>query len=93
MEPAPAPPSRTLLGIVLALVLALGLVACVAGVGLFLWARQDGLNPIRSDQLRITLAQREDETLRLPETAKFQRFEVAGAIRRMPSRRNCWRRG
>lgn len=79
MEPAPAPPSRTLLGIVLALVLALGLVACVAGVGLFLWARQDGLNPIRAIQLRITLAQREDD-LNTPagNSEEFQRFEVAG---------------
>lgn len=79
MEPAPAPPSRTLLGIVLALVLALGLVACVAGVGLFLWARQDGLNPIRAIQLRITLAQREDDLNTPAGTSdEFQRFEVAG---------------
>ena len=79
MEPAPAPPSRTLLGIVLALVLALGLVACVAGVGVFLWARQDGLNPIRAIQLRITLAQREDD-LNTPagNSEEYQRFEVAG---------------
>src|SRR5690606_8479876 len=67
------------LGIVLALVLALALVACVAGAGLFLWARQDGLNPIRAIQLRITLAQREDDLNTPAGTSdEYQRFAVNG---------------
>lgn len=79
MESAPATPSRSLLGVLLALALAIGLVACVAGAGLFLWARQDGLNPIRAIQLRIALAQREDD-LNTPAGASddYQRFVVNG---------------
>jgi len=79
MDSAPTPPTRGLLGIVLALVLALALVACVAGAGLFLWARQDGLNPIRAIQLRITLAQREDDLNTPAGTSdEYQRFAVNG---------------
>lgn len=79
MDSAPTSPARGLLGIVLALVLALALVACVAGVGLFLWARQDGLNPIRAIQLRITLAQREDDLNTPAGTSdEYRRFVVNG---------------
>lgn len=79
MESAPPSPGRSLLGIVLALVLALALVACVVGIGLFLWARQDGLNPIRAIQLRITLAQREDDLNTPAGTSdEYQRFVVNG---------------
>ena len=79
MESAPPSPGRSLLGIVLALVLALALVACVVGIGLFLWARQDGLNPVRAIQLRITLAQREDDLNTPAGTSdEYQRFVVNG---------------
>jgi len=79
MESAPPSPGRSLLSIVLALVLALALVACVVGIGLFLWARQDGLNPVRAIQLRITLAQREDDLNTPAGTSdEYQRFVVNG---------------
>lgn len=79
MESAPPSPGRGLLSIVLALVLALALVACVVGIGLFLWARQDGLNPVRAIQLRITLAQREDDLNTPAGTSdEYQRFVVNG---------------
>jgi len=77
MESAPAPPARSLLGVLLALVLAAGLIACVAAAGLYLWARQDGLNPIRAIQLRIALSQREDELNTPAGTSdEYQRFVV-----------------
>jgi len=79
MEPAPSSPTRSLLGILLALGLAIALVVCVGGAGLFLWARQDGLNPLRAIQLRISLAQRED-ALNTPAGSSddYQRFVVTG---------------
>jgi UPF0755 protein len=37
------------------------LVVCVVGGGLFLWARQEGLNPLKAIQLRISLARHDSE--------------------------------
>jgi len=69
--------SRNLVAVVLVVVLGIVLVACVAGAGLFLWARQEGLNPLKAIQLRISLERHEDELIR-PAGAdpQFRKFEI-----------------
>lgn len=69
--------SRNLVAVVLVVVLGIVLVACVAGAGLFLWARQEGLNPLKAIQLRISLERHEDELTR-PAGAdpQFRKFEI-----------------
>ena len=52
--------SRIILTITFVLFLSVSLVTCVGGVGLYLWARQDGLNPIKAISLRISLTRNED---------------------------------
>ncbi|WP_162909926.1 endolytic transglycosylase MltG [Aggregatilinea lenta] len=51
--------------VLIALVLGCMLVTCTAGGGLYLWARQEGLNPVKAIQLRLSLA-RSDEALNTP---------------------------
>lgn len=53
--------TRTMVAIVLVAFLSMGLVACVVGGGLYLWARQEGLNPITAIRLRVSLARHNDE--------------------------------
>ncbi len=69
--------STAVRAVVIALVLGCLLVTCVAGGGLFLWARQEGLNPVRAIQLRLSLA-RNDEALNTPagDDPTFRRFVV-----------------
>lgn len=47
--------------LLIALLLSVMLVVCIIGGGLYLWARQEGLNPIKAIQLRINLALKDDE--------------------------------
>jgi UPF0755 protein len=47
--------------ILIALALSAALLVCVVGTGLYIWARQEGLNPIKAIQLRLTLALNDDE--------------------------------
>ena len=69
--------SRNLVAVVTVLVLGIVLVGCVAGAGLFLWARQEGLNPLKAIQLRISLARHEDELARPAGTdPQFRKFEI-----------------
>jgi UPF0755 protein len=53
------------------------LVACVIGGGLYLWARQETLNPITAIRLKISLTRHEDE-LQTPAGSDptFHKFEV-----------------
>ena len=70
-------PSRNLVAVVTVLVLGIVLVGCVAGAGLFLWARQEGLNPLKALQLRISLERHEDELARPAGTdPQFRKFEI-----------------
>jgi len=70
-------PSRNLVAVVTVLVLGIVLVGCVAGAGLFLWARQEGLNPLKALQLRISLERYEDELARPAGTdPQFRKFEI-----------------
>ncbi len=69
--------SRNLVAVVTVLVLGIVLVGCVAGAGLFLWARQEGLNPLKAIQLRISLERYEDELARPAGTdPQFRKFEI-----------------
>lgn len=69
--------SRNLVAVVTVLVLGIVLVGCVAGAGLFLWARQEGLNPLKALQLRISLERYEDELARPAGTdPQFRKFEI-----------------
>jgi len=69
--------SRNLVAVVTVLVLGIVLVGCVAGAGLFLWARQEGLNPLKALQLRISLERHEDELARPAGTdPQFRKFEI-----------------
>ena len=56
--------SHNLIGVLLVLILGVLLLACVVGAGLFVWARQEGLNPLKAIQLRINLERHEDELSR-----------------------------
>ncbi len=69
--------TRVMATILTVLVLSGTLVACVVGGGLYLWARQEGLNPVTAIRLRISLAQHENE-LTAPAGAdpSYHRFEV-----------------
>jgi UPF0755 protein len=53
--------TRTMLAILLVAFLSVSLIACVLGGGLYLWARQEGLNPITAIRLRISLARSANE--------------------------------
>jgi UPF0755 protein len=70
------PTSRNLITVVTVLVLGIVLVTCVVGAGLFLWARQEGLNPLKAVQLRISLERHEDDLARPagadPQLRKFE---------------------
>ncbi len=63
--------------VVIALVLGCVLVTCTAAGGLYLWARQEGLNPVKAIQLRLSLA-RSDEALNSPAGSDpaYRRFTV-----------------
>lgn len=63
---------------VLILLLGLLLVGCVAGGAVVIWAREQGLNPVRAVQLRINLA-RHDEELNTPAGTNphYETFTVA----------------
>lgn len=62
--------TRTL---ILVAILSLMLICCVAVAGIFLWARQEGLNPVKAVQLRLSLALNDDE-LNTPADARDQRY-------------------
>ncbi|HML23883.1 MAG TPA: endolytic transglycosylase MltG [Aggregatilinea sp.] len=64
--------------ILLALVLGCMLVTCTAAGGLYLWARQEGLNPVKAIQLRVSLA-RNDDALNTPAGSDptMRRFTVS----------------
>lgn len=63
--------------VVIALVLGCILITCTAVGGLALWGRQEGLNPVKAIQLRLSLA-RNDETLNTPAGGDptYRRFTV-----------------
>ncbi len=52
--------TRALLALTLAVVLGTLLVTCVVGGGLYLWARQEGLNPLTAIRLKIALTRQQD---------------------------------
>jgi UPF0755 protein len=54
-------PTRIILTILVVSFLSVALVACVVGGGLYLWARQEGLNPITAIRLKISLTRHEDQ--------------------------------
>ncbi len=69
--------TRGILALIFALVLGGTLVACVVGGGLYLWARQEGLDPLTAIRLRVRLAQHEDKLLRPAGTdPQFRQFEI-----------------
>jgi len=61
----------------IAVILSFVLLACVIGGGLYFWARQEGLNPIKAIQLRVNLERHETE-LNTPAGSDptFREFEV-----------------
>ena len=69
--------TRSCLAVLIVIALALFLVACVVGGGLYLWARQEGLNPVTAIRLKIILTRNED-TLTSPAGSdeRFREFEV-----------------
>lgn len=70
-------PTRSCLAILIVILLGLFLVACVVGGGLYLWARQEGLNPVTAIRLKIALTRQEDAlTTPAGTDPAYQRFEV-----------------
>jgi cell division protein YceG involved in septum cleavage len=69
--------SRAIITLLLVAFLSVTLVACVVGSGLYLWARQSGLDPITAIRLKINLTRYED-TLQSPAGSdeSFHKFEV-----------------
>jgi UPF0755 protein len=69
--------TRAILAVLLVTVLGVSLIACIVGGGLYLWARQEGLNPITAIRLKISLTRGED-TLSSPAGTdpQYRRFEV-----------------
>jgi UPF0755 protein len=69
--------TRAILAVLLVTVLGLSLIACIVGGGLYVWARQEGLNPITAIRLKISLTRGED-TLTSPAgiDPQYRKFEV-----------------
>jgi UPF0755 protein len=69
--------TRAILAVLLVVFLSVLLVSCVVGGGLYLWARQEGLNPVTAIRLKIRLTRYED-TLKSPAGPddSFRKFEV-----------------
>jgi hypothetical protein len=58
-------------------VLGLSLIACIVGGGLYLWARQEGLNPLTAIRLKISLTRGEDTLTTAAGTdPRFREFQV-----------------
>lgn len=53
--------TRTLLAILLVAFLSMSLIVCVVGGGLYLWSRQEGLNPVTAIRLKISLVRHEND--------------------------------
>ncbi|MBN1680688.1 MAG: endolytic transglycosylase MltG [Anaerolineae bacterium] len=63
--------------IVIALILSGMLLACVIVGGLYVWARQEGLNPVKAIQLKITLTLKDDDLNTAAGTdPTFRQFEI-----------------
>jgi UPF0755 protein len=63
---------------VIVFVLSISLVTCVVGGGLYLWARQEGLNPVKAIQLKISLARHDTElNTAAGSDPSYRRFEIA----------------
>jgi UPF0755 protein len=83
--------SRNTLGLILVLILSVGLVVCVVGGGLVLWAYQEGLNPIKAVQLRINLARHNDViTSPAGPDDQFRQFEVQPGDSAYTIAQNLW---
>ncbi|GIV80728.1 MAG: aminodeoxychorismate lyase [Anaerolineae bacterium] len=69
--------TRGILALIFTTLLGILLVTCVVGGGLYLWARQEGLNPLTAIRLRVALARHQD-VLTSPAGAdpQYRRFEV-----------------
>jgi UPF0755 protein len=69
--------TRALLAILIVTFLGLSLIVCVVGGGLYLWARQEGLNPITAIRLKISLTRSEDKlTTPAGTDPRFHEFQV-----------------
>ncbi len=69
--------SRAVLAVLLASFLGTLLIACIVGGGLYVWARQEGLNPVTAIRLKISLSRHADQlTTPAGTDPRFHEFEV-----------------
>jgi UPF0755 protein len=69
--------TRAILAVLVAATLGLTLVACIVGGGLYLWARQEGLNPVTAIRLKVSLTRHASQlTTPAGSDPRFHEFEV-----------------
>jgi UPF0755 protein len=69
--------TRAVLAVLLASFLGMTLIACIVGGGLYLWARQEGLNPVTAIRLKISLSRHADQlTTPAGTDPQYREFDV-----------------